>query len=84
MKNRGAKKMNDIQKQACVRREIALRKNVYNKRVNEGKMNALQAEYEISCMEDVLKDLEYLEALQKAASANDADAVSELLNELTG
>jgi len=48
----------DIHQQiACVTREIALRKRVYQKRVKEGYMTSADAAYEIAAMEAVLHTL---------------------------
>ncbi len=38
---------------ACVRREIALRRNVYKKRVNAGQMQPAQARRELDAMQAV-------------------------------
>jgi hypothetical protein len=45
---------------ACVKREIALRKNVYPKWVMSGRMRAEAADHEINCMIAVLRSLETL------------------------
>lgn len=45
---------------ACVRREIGMRKRVYPRWVENGKMKINQADREIAVMEAVLKTLEYL------------------------
>ena len=44
----------------CIKREIEMRKKVYPSRVNRGLMNQGSADYEIACMEAVLKTLEGL------------------------
>lgn len=44
----------------CVRREIGMRKRVYPRWVENGKMKMDQADREIAVMEAVLKTLEYL------------------------
>lgn len=41
----------------CVRREIALRTNVYTKWIASGRMDREQAEYEMECMRAVLLTL---------------------------
>jgi hypothetical protein len=41
---------------AAIRREIALRKNVYPKRISLGKMSLEKANQEIEVMEAVLRD----------------------------
>lgn len=43
---------------ACVRREIALRKSFYPKRVAMNRLTPAQAEHETQCMEAVLATLE--------------------------
>lgn len=45
---------------ACVKREIAMRKNVYPKWVSTGRMTAEAADHEIHCMTAVLRSLETL------------------------
>jgi hypothetical protein len=45
---------------SCVKREIALRKNVYPKWVASGRMKLDMAEREIDCMTAVLRSLETL------------------------
>ncbi len=45
---------------ACVKREIAMRKNVYPKWVTSGRMKAEAADHEINCMTAVLRSLEIL------------------------
>jgi hypothetical protein len=42
----------------CVKREIAMRNNVYPRRVASGKMKQIQADYEVQRMEAVLRTLE--------------------------
>jgi hypothetical protein len=42
----------------CVRREIAMRRRVFAKRVADDKMKPKDARYEIECMEAVLATLE--------------------------
>lgn len=44
----------------CVRREIGMRKRVYPRWVENGKMKMDQADREIAVMEAVLTTLEYL------------------------
>jgi hypothetical protein len=41
----------------CVARELALRRNVYRKRVERGAMTKEVAEYELACMEAVMETL---------------------------
>ena len=48
------------QQMACVKREIAMRKNVYPKWVQSGRMKAEAADHEINCMTAVLRSLETL------------------------
>ena len=45
----------------CVRRELALRKNVYSKRVKQGKMTPDEARREYDLMQGVLETLEGLQ-----------------------
>lgn len=45
---------------ACVRREIAMRRRVYPRWVENGKMKQSQSDREIAVMEAVLTTLEYL------------------------
>lgn len=45
---------------ACVKREIAMRKNVYPKWVMSGRMKPEAADHEIHCMTAVLHSLESL------------------------
>lgn len=42
---------------ACVKREIAMRKSVYQRWIALGKMKQAQAEHEILCMQAVLETL---------------------------
>ena len=42
---------------ACVRREIALRRRVYPRKVESGDMTREQAEREVAAMEDILERL---------------------------
>ena len=48
------------QQMACVKREIAMRKNVYPKWVMSGRMKAEAADHEINCLTAVLRSLETL------------------------
>jgi hypothetical protein len=48
------------QQMACVKREIAMRKNVYPKWVMSGRMKAEAADHEINCLIAVLRSLETL------------------------
>lgn len=58
----------------CVRREIALRRNVYQRRVAEQRMKRTQADHELLCMQAVLltltvyypKALERIQELERA------------------
>jgi hypothetical protein len=45
---------------ASVKREIAMRVNVYAKRVADGKMRKAEAEHELACMRSVLETLQKL------------------------
>jgi hypothetical protein len=45
------------QQLACVRREIALRRNVYPKQVSRGRMRQSEADLEVAAMEAVLETL---------------------------
>lgn len=45
----------------AVRREIAMRKNVYPRRVGDGKMRRAEATHETECMEAVLDTLTRLQ-----------------------
>lgn len=45
---------------ACVKREIAMRKNIYPKWVMSGRMKAEAADHEINCLTAVLRSLETL------------------------
>lgn len=44
----------------CIRRELAMRKNVYPKWVMSGRMKAEAADHEISCLQAVLDTLSAL------------------------
>lgn len=48
------------QQMACVKREIAMRKNVYPKWVMSRRMKAETADHEINCLIAVLRSLETL------------------------
>lgn len=50
----------------ALQRELALRRAVYARRVEEGKMTREQAEYEISIFEDILND--YAQVFSHCAS----------------
>jgi hypothetical protein len=43
---------------ASARRELAMRKNVYPKWVDKGKMKPIQAQYELECQEAIVAVLE--------------------------
>ncbi len=47
---------------ACVRRELAMRKNVYPKWVQSGRMKAEEADHQINCMQAVHDTLSGLPA----------------------
>lgn len=47
----------------CVRREIAYRKRVYHRLVNEGKMEPTQAVTEIEMMQAILEHLDHQQQL---------------------
>jgi hypothetical protein len=47
-----------VAKLKVLRREIALRKNVYPRRIARHEMSQLQADYEIEVMEAILADYE--------------------------
>lgn len=51
---------------ACVKRELALRQAVYQKRVGAGRMTQEQADLEISRMKAVLRTLEDCLQLRRA------------------
>ncbi len=53
---------------SCVKREIALRKAVYSKRVKAGKMKAEEARREYDTMMDVLQTLEEIKNGPKAGA----------------
>ncbi len=44
-------------KLACAQRELTMRKRVYERWVEEGKMSAGKAAHEIACMEEIVKDM---------------------------
>jgi hypothetical protein len=50
-------------KLSCVERELKLRKRVYARFVDDGRMSAGKAAHEIACMEEIVKD--YLALAQK-------------------
>ncbi|MEZ5792502.1 MAG: hypothetical protein R3D34_17540 [Nitratireductor sp.] len=54
-------RVNLSQQIACVSREIAMRQQVYPGQVSRGKMRGAEAEYEIACMEQVLKTLRFVQ-----------------------
>lgn len=45
----------------CAKREHAMRIRVYDKKIREGKMDALKAAHETECMAEIVKTLEGLE-----------------------
>lgn len=51
----------------AVRREIAMRKNVYPRRVSDGKMRRAEATHETECMEAVLDTLTRMQEASPAA-----------------
>lgn len=66
---------------ACVKRELALRRTVYAKRVQEGKMSAEEARAEYDAMSAVLGTLGLVEAAREyvdAAATNIEDALHAL------
>ena len=58
---------------AAVRREIAMRRGVYPKWVQSGRMKQDKADHEIACMESVLASLE-AQAAQREPPERDGDA----------
>jgi hypothetical protein len=44
------------------KREFAMRKNVYPRKVDQGRMKQAQADHEIACMNEIVNTLERLEA----------------------
>jgi hypothetical protein len=46
----------DADKLACAERELKMRKRVYERWTDEGKMSAGKAAHEIACMEAIVKD----------------------------
>ena len=52
---------------ACVRRELALRRNVYPKWVRDGRMAQAEANEEIATMEAVLANIEKLKLLEEVS-----------------
>lgn len=53
--------VNLAQQIACVRREIAMRENVYKRRVADGKMTQAKADGEVRAMQAVLATLQAVE-----------------------
>lgn len=45
----------------CAKREHAMRLRVYDKRIMEGKMDALKANHETECMAEIVRTLERME-----------------------
>ena len=64
----------------AVRREIAMRKNIYPRRVCDGKMRRGEATHEIACMEQVLDTLARLQEA-RAAVIKSPDKFRDLSNE---
>lgn len=58
---------------ACVRRELALRKNVYPNWVRNGRMTREKAHHEIECMEAVVATLEKMKNLEEISNEIKAD-----------
>lgn len=48
------------QKLKCAQRELRYRRRVYARRVASFEMSKSQADYEIECMEEIVKDYENL------------------------
>jgi hypothetical protein len=57
----------------CVRREIAVRKNIYRKWAKSGRMKQEVADYEISCMQAVHDTLSRLNMVDEALHAIEAE-----------
>lgn len=49
-----------IQQLECIRREVSMRRRVYPRLVEAGRMTRANAHYEIQTMEDVIDSLEWL------------------------
>lgn len=47
-------------KLACAQRELKMRKRVYDRWVEDGRMSAGKAAHEIACMESIVSDYEKL------------------------
>lgn len=63
-----------ITKIKCLRRELALRKNVYAKHVAQGRMQQTESDYEIEVLEAILADYLLQERDRKQRAPADADA----------
>jgi hypothetical protein len=50
---------------ACARRELGLRKNVYPRWIEAGRMTEEKAKHEIECMESICTALEKLKMLEE-------------------
>jgi hypothetical protein len=44
----------------CLAREIAMRRNMYARRVSEGRMKQETADWELGCMEQIIEDIKKL------------------------
>lgn len=49
-----------IEKLACVKRELMMRRNVYPRWIEHGKITAGKAAHEIACMEAIVEDYQPL------------------------
>lgn len=58
---------------ACVRRELALRKNVYPGWVRNGRMTRDKAHHEIECMASVVETIEKMKNLEEVSNEIKAD-----------
>lgn len=53
---------------ACARRELAMRKNVYARRVGEGRMRGDQANHETECLAGIVATLEKAVLLEEVSN----------------
>ena len=58
----------------CIRRELAMRKNVYPKWIKTGRMSPAQAHLELGVMEEIHADYALLLAVEKAKCLSSTDA----------
>lgn len=58
---------------ACVRRELAVRKNVYPAWVRTGRMAKEKAHHEIECMASVVETIEKMKNLEEVSNEIKAD-----------